>query len=161
MPKALYFFELLFNAFAKRRCDDILIEGERFEPQGRRSSAIEGNWPSIERNGMKKKYVETNLFLAIFLILLLLAFAYTQTWVVRSGAPGNDYAYYIGASNSIRHGHSPYYEGWWYIYPPPLAVVLLPLSFFDHRTGYGIWTIIGIAAYGFAACRSGHCGRYF
>ena len=92
--------------------------------------------------------------------LILLAYAATQTWVVRSGLPGTDYRYYADAARSILEGKSPYAEAWWYIYPPPLAVLLIPLAPCSHLVGYTIWTVIGIIAYGYAVYRSGSVGRW-
>ena len=97
--------------------------------------------------------------LLVLAVLVLLAYAATQAWVVRSGLPGTDYRYYVDASRSILEGKSPYAEAWWYIYPPPLAVLLIPLAPCSHLVGYAIWTGIGLIAYGYAVYRSGSVGR--
>ncbi len=97
--------------------------------------------------------------LVVAAALVLIGYAATQSWVVRSGLPGTDYRYYIDASRSILNGKSPYAEGWWYIYPPPLAVMLIPLAGLPHLVGYAIWTLIGIVAYAYAVYRSGWAGQ--
>ena len=113
--------------------------------------------PDNTRVEAEKRLTLHSVILAL-LVLILMAYAATQIWVVRSGTPGHDYRYYIDASRSILHGKSPYAEGWWYIYPPPLAVFLIPLAPLSYDTGYWIWTLIGILVYGYAAYRSGWLG---
>ncbi|HPA45659.1 MAG TPA: glycosyltransferase family 87 protein [bacterium] len=100
-----------------------------------------------------------NPILVILVLIALLAFAYTETFVIRSGKPGIDLRFYTDASRSILHGKSPYEEAWWYIYPPPLAVLLIPLAPFSHKVSYILWTILGIIAYGYSAYRSGWLGQ--
>lgn len=110
-------------------------------------------------NERQSPAVSLHPVLVVLAVLVLIAYAATQAWVVRSGLPGTDYRYYVDASRSILKGKSPYEEGWWYIYPPPLAVLLIPLAACSDLVGYTIWTAVGIIAYGYAAYRSGSAGR--
>ena len=114
---------------------------------------------SLQSEKSSRRMLSLNPILAIFVLVALLAFAYTETFVIRSGKPGTDLRYYTDASRSILHGKSPYEEAWWYIYPPPLAVLLIPLAPLSHKVSYILWTILGVAAYGYSAYRSGWLGQ--
>ena len=108
---------------------------------------------------MENQTIESNLLCITLVVSLCLGFAYTQAWQIRTDQPGYDYNCYIEASRSIVHGFSPYVEGHYYVYPPPLAVLLIPLSFLGHFEGYWLWTIIGVVGYGYSAYRSGRYGH--
>ncbi|MBD3265550.1 hypothetical protein GF373_02675 [bacterium] len=89
---------------------------------------------------------------------LLLCFC-IQTWVTFSGKPGVDFRYYYDAALSIRNHGSPYWDVANYIYPPPLSILMLPLSYLRPSEGYLLWAILLCLAYGYTVFRCGCVGR--
>lgn len=75
--------------------------------------------------------------------------------------PGCDYASYIRASGEILRGETPYYKNTNYIYTPLLAVVMIPFTWVSETTGYYLWTILSVMAFGYGAFRSGPSLRRF
>lgn len=97
------------------------------------------------------------LIMLVWLIVLVIPFAYTQFCVTYDDAYGWDYAAYIHAAGYILQGESPYNEAL-YLYPPPLALMMIPFCYFSRELGFSIWTFIGLIAYIYAVIRVVQCG---
>lgn len=93
----------------------------------------------------------------VWLIVLVIPYAYTQFCVTYDDAYGWDYAAYIHAAGYILQGESPYNEAL-YLYPPPLAVIMIPFCYVSREMGFAIWTVISLMAYGYAVMRTVQCG---
>jgi alpha-1,2-mannosyltransferase len=62
-----------------------------------------------------------------------------------------DFAVFLHAGDEVLSGRSPYvdpsaYAGATYIYPPPLAVLITPLSALPEQYAATVWTLLGIGA---------------
>ncbi len=104
------------------------------------------------------KQIRISFISLILLIFLYLAFAYTQFCVVYDDVHGWDYAAYAHAAGYVADGESPYNEAL-YIYPPTLAILLVPFSYLGRETGFWIWTIISLAAYLYSIYRAAYFGQ--
>jgi len=67
-------------------------------------------------------------------LLLCVAWYGWRCWMLQRPSPApSDFQFYYAAAGRVRHGGSPYIEGG-YVYPPLLALVLVPLTRFDYLT---------------------------
>ncbi len=96
----------------------------------------------------------TGLLSIFFISQCALRLEYGQC-MFRYVLPRCDYASYIRASLEISRGQTPYYEHTDYIYTPLLAILMTPLSWFGEVTGFAIWTVVSVIAFGYGAYRSG------
>ena len=72
-------------------------------------------------------------------LLLCVAWYGWRCWMLQRPSPApSDFQFYYAAAGRVRHGGSPYIEGG-YVYPPLLALVLVPLTRFDYLTARWIW----------------------
>jgi hypothetical protein len=66
---------------------------------------------------------------------------------------GTDFRHYLEAAGALRAGHDPYAGVHPYIYPPLLAVVLVPLTFLPPAGAAWIWAAASAAALAASAAR--------
>ena len=81
-------------------------------------------------------------------LLVLLVFAVALAF---AAAPllmgrGTDFRNYLEAAGALRAGHDPYAGVYPYLYPPLLAVVLVPLTFLSPAAAAWIWAAASAAA---------------
>jgi len=72
-------------------------------------------------------------------VLLCTAWYWHRCWMLQRPSPApSDFQFYYEAAGRARQGGSPYIEGG-YVYPPLLALLLVPLTRFDYLTARWIW----------------------
>jgi hypothetical protein len=72
-------------------------------------------------------------------MLLCAAWYGWRCWMLQRPSPAvSDFQFYYEAAVRVRHGESPYLAGG-YVYPPLLALLLVPLTRFDYLTARWIW----------------------
>ncbi len=95
--------------------------------------------------------------LYVWMIVLLIPYAYTQFCVTYDDVYGWDYAAYVHAALYVADGASPYNESL-YIYPPTLAILIVPFTYLSRDTGFAVWTVVSLIAYIYAVSRAVKCG---
>jgi alpha-1,2-mannosyltransferase len=74
-------------------------------------------------------------------------------WGLAGWAVPADFGVFLAAADAVRAGDSPYPEGEllgpphaYYVYPPPLALAVTPLTWLTNGQAGAVWTLLGIAA---------------
>lgn len=99
------------------------------------------------------------VFLWGFLVLLVLVLGWSTVYrVAWDDVTHTDYTVYRAAGQAVLDGGNIYTvqneHGWNYVYPPPFALLLVPLARLSLAVGSGLWYVLEIVAIGLSSLMS-------
>lgn len=95
-------------------------------------------------------------FVWCFLVLLVLALGWSTVYrAAWDDVTHTDYTVYRAAGQAVLEGGNIYTvqneHGWNYVYPPPFALLLVPLARLSLAVGSGLWYLLEIVAIGLSS----------